>query len=66
MSRYLGRLETRLSGRVLRVMQSNGGAVQAETATAAPVQTILSGPAGGVVRGVLSGLAKRLFKDHYV
>lgn len=49
MSRYLRRLGTRLSGRVLRVMQSNGGAVQAETATAAPVRTILSGPAGGVV-----------------
>src|SRR5262245_26265894 len=30
-------------------MQSNGGAVQAETAAATPVRTILSGPAGGVV-----------------
>src|SRR5262245_55943318 len=29
-----------------RVMQSNGGVVQAETAAAAPVRTILSGPAG--------------------
>jgi N-methylhydantoinase A len=30
-------------------MQSNGGAVQSQTAAAAPVRTILSGPAGGVV-----------------
>jgi N-methylhydantoinase A len=32
-----------------KVMQSNGGAVQSRTAAAAPVHTILSGPAGGVV-----------------
>src|SRR5437899_7928063 len=31
-------------------MQSNGGAIQAEAAAAAPVRTIFSGPAGGVVR----------------
>jgi N-methylhydantoinase A len=48
MSRYLLRLQDRL-GSPLRVMQSNGGAVQARTAAAAPVRTILSGPAGGVV-----------------
>jgi N-methylhydantoinase A len=49
MSRYLRRLQTGLSGSPLRVMQSNGGAVQAQTAANAPVRTILSGPAGGVV-----------------
>jgi len=32
-----------------RVMQSNGGAVQSQAAADAPVRTILSGPAGGVV-----------------
>jgi N-methylhydantoinase A len=57
MSRYLLRLQRRL-GTVgalterpynLRVMQSNGGAVQSLTAASAPVRTILSGPAGGVV-----------------
>src|SRR5262249_2496263 len=48
MSRYLLRLKERL-GTVVRVMQSNGGVVQSETAAAAPVRTILSGPAGGVV-----------------
>ncbi len=35
--------------RPLRVMQSNGGSVSAETAAAEPVRAILSGPAGGVV-----------------
>jgi N-methylhydantoinase A len=48
MSRYLLRLKSRLAGS-LRVMQSNGGAVQSQTAAEAPVRTILSGPAGGVV-----------------
>ena len=49
MSRYLGRLESDISECRLRVMQSNGGAVEARTSMAAPVKTILSGPAGGVV-----------------
>src|SRR5215468_1746570 len=54
MSRYLLRLQERLESRgarksPLRVMQSNGGAVRSQTAAAAPVRTILSGPAGGVV-----------------
>jgi N-methylhydantoinase A len=58
MARYLGRLQERLEGGrtlpgpdtgKLRVMQSNGGAVSARVAMAAPVRTILSGPAGGVV-----------------
>jgi N-methylhydantoinase A len=49
MSQYLRRLQYRLAASDLRVMQSNGGAVQAETAAASPVRTILSGPAGGVV-----------------
>ena len=49
MGRYLLRLQERLAGSRLRVMQSNGGAVQSQTATAVPVRTILSGPAGGVV-----------------
>src|SRR5262249_35875669 len=54
MSRYLLRLHLRLGAMGsdpvrLRVMQSNGGAVQSLTAASAPVRTILSGPAGGVV-----------------
>jgi N-methylhydantoinase A len=49
MSRYLRSLHERLAGSPLRVMQSNGGVVQASTAADAPVKTIVSGPAGGVV-----------------
>lgn len=49
MSEYLNRLNDRIECASLRVMQSNGGAVQARTAAAAPVCTIVSGPAGGVV-----------------
>src|SRR6185503_4309283 len=49
MGSYLNRLNGRLRGTRLRVMQSNGGAVSAENAAATPVHTIVSGPAGGVV-----------------
>jgi N-methylhydantoinase A len=49
MSRYLNNLGTRVGGSRLRVMQSNGGAVEAKTAAESPVNTIVSGPAGGVV-----------------
>jgi N-methylhydantoinase A len=49
MGYYLERLSNRLTGTRLRVMQSNGGAVQARTAAEFPVHTIVSGPAGGVV-----------------
>lgn len=52
MSRYLRRVQERLSPSPLRVMQSNGGAVHAQTAADAPVRTIVSGPAGGVVGAV--------------
>ncbi len=55
MSRYLGRLAATLGSRQLRVMQSNGGAVRAATAAKAPVHTILSGPAGGVVGAFAAG-----------
>src|SRR5207244_12508616 len=49
MSRYLRRLKESLNNSSLRVMQSNGGTVLAGTAAEAPVRTIVSGPAGGVV-----------------
>ena len=39
-------------GLLLRVMQSNGGSVSADTAAAEPVRAILSGPAGGVVGAI--------------
>jgi N-methylhydantoinase A len=40
------------AGLLLRVMQSNGGSVSADTAAAEPVRAILSGPAGGVVGAI--------------
>jgi N-methylhydantoinase A len=49
MGRYLARLETDLRGRRLRIMQSNGGVISAETAATQAARTVLSGPAGGVV-----------------
>ena len=36
----------------LHIMQSNGGIMGAETAVEKPIQTILSGPAAGVIGGV--------------
>lgn len=49
MTGYLGRLGRECEPAALRVMQSNGGAVSAAAAAEAPVRTIVSGPAGGVV-----------------
>src|SRR5262249_52366004 len=59
-SRYLSDLSEGLSRRLakqnanggesrLRIMQSSGGSISAETAAREPVRAILSGPAGGVV-----------------
>ncbi|HXH06924.1 MAG TPA: hydantoinase/oxoprolinase family protein [Vicinamibacterales bacterium] len=55
MARYLGALEAGLGGRALRIMQSNGGSISAAAARAAAVQTILSGPAAGVVGAKVVG-----------
>ncbi|MBI5115135.1 hydantoinase/oxoprolinase family protein [Candidatus Poribacteria bacterium] len=50
MSVYLGSIEKDLpEGVRLRVMQSNGGSMSASAARKAAAQTILSGPAGGVI-----------------
>ncbi len=49
MARYLSRVEKGLGGRRLRVMQSNGGVITAETARHEAARTALSGPAGGAV-----------------
>jgi N-methylhydantoinase A len=52
-SRYLRSLAEGLKKQAacsrLRIMQSSGGSVSAETAAAEPVRAILSGPAGGVI-----------------
>ena len=68
MARYLGRLEDGLgSSSGLRIMQSNGGSISAGAAKRAAVQTILSGPAAGVVgaqaMGAASGFARVIAFD---
>ncbi|MEJ5301227.1 MAG: hydantoinase/oxoprolinase family protein [Thermodesulforhabdaceae bacterium] len=50
MTRYLKDIKKHLPEKsTLRIMQSNGGSISAETAMKESVRTILSGPAGGVV-----------------
>ena len=59
--RYIGRLEERLRANGVRagvhVMQSSGGLMTAATTRQRPVNTILSGPVGGVVGGTFFGLS---------
>jgi N-methylhydantoinase A len=45
---HIRALAAKSRARRLRVMQSSGGAIGAETAAREPVRTMLSGPAGGV------------------
>src|SRR4029077_18179025 len=51
----------------VRVMQSNGGIISAESAAAEPVRTVLSGPAGGLLGAAhaasLAGLKKVITFD---
>lgn len=49
LSRKLAKQLTSGDENRLRIMQSSGGSISAETAACEPVRTILSGPAGGVV-----------------
>ncbi len=49
MRRYLRALEQRLPGASITVMTSGGGVASLEDVAAAPVLTLLSGPAAGVV-----------------
>ena len=56
MHRYLSFLRDHLqAGDSLRIMQSNGGSISADTAMRESVRTILSGPAGGVVGALAMG-----------
>jgi N-methylhydantoinase A len=48
MQGYLKRLEEKLQGCVLSIMQSSGGTTSAEHAGCYPVNLLLSGPAGGL------------------
>ena len=49
MSDYLRRLDERVEATDIQVLQSSGGRVDLDRASAFPVHTVLSGPAGGVV-----------------
>jgi N-methylhydantoinase A len=64
MENYLSELEENLTARDaprrLFVMASNGGIMSAARAKQFPVQTVLSGPAGGVSASVLIGRASGL------
>jgi N-methylhydantoinase A len=50
---HIRSLAARSHARRLRVMQSSGGAIGAETAAREPVRTMLSGPAGGVAAAAM-------------
>ena len=67
MAQYLTKLEDGLNERSLGIMQSNGGSISALRAKTAAVQTILSGPAAGVVGaqaiGTASGYSKLITFD---
>ncbi|MFB6165036.1 MAG: hydantoinase/oxoprolinase family protein [Haloarculaceae archaeon] len=59
MNQYLTRLEERLAEQGmdvdLQIMQSSGGLASVRQVTRKPITTLLSGPAGGVLSGQLSG-----------
>ncbi|OZB85005.1 hydantoinase/oxoprolinase family protein [Microbacterium sp. 13-71-7] len=66
--KYLKNLAVELDRRdcraPLQVMRSSGGICSAELVTRQPIQTILSGPAGGVV--AVATLAKRLSRPNLI
>ncbi len=67
MGRYLSFIKDNIGDSKLRIMQSNGGSISAETAMRESVRTILSGPAGGVVGafqlGEIAGFDKLITFD---
>ncbi len=67
MKTYINDITLYIGKRNLRIMQSNGGSILAETAMHESVRTVLSGPAGGVVGayeiGKISGYNKLITFD---
>ena len=59
--RYVGRLKRSL--RSLRILASDGGAITPESATRRAAQTLLSGPAGGVIAAQSLGFGKVIAFD---
>lgn len=64
MWRYLRSLRDGLSGRPLRILQSNGGSISAREASRHAVRTVLSGPAGGLVGA--AAVARQLGIDRFI
>lgn len=54
---YLGEMAKHVAPGNLRIMQSSGGSISAQTAAEEPVRTIVSGPAGGVAGALEIGRA---------
>lgn len=50
--RLVGGLSSVVAGRHIHIMQSNGGAMTATAAQQRPIETLLSGPVGGVIGAV--------------
>jgi len=67
MARYISFIKDNIGNSKLRIMQSNGGSISAETAMKESVRTILSGPAGGAVGayeiGKIAGFTKLITFD---
>ena len=67
MKRYISHIIQNIHGNELRIMQSNGGSISADTAMSESVRTILSGPAGGAVgaweTGKTAGIEKLITFD---
>jgi N-methylhydantoinase A len=49
MARYIGKLDETLGNSRLRIMASGGGTLPPRTVIERPIETVMSGPAGGVV-----------------
>ena len=64
MRRYVATLQAGLTGRPLRIFQSNGGSISAEEASEQAVRTVLSGPAGGLVGS--AAIAKQLGIERFI
>ena len=59
MAHYLRRLEAESGAEAVRIMGSAGGALPLRLALEEPVRTVLSGPAGGVIGGLIRGSRHR-------
>jgi N-methylhydantoinase A len=57
LARYVSTLQSELRGTKLLIMQGNGGTVSADVVARAAVQTVMSGPASGVMAAVATSCA---------